>query len=222
MKLPVELVDLSVDAEIECSVEKNMALELFNIAQRTYTEEDLSVVITLFANPLSQVLFQARLRNFSCYAERVVDPLGQDMACILIDNILALKNDDDKIGFFFEQMRLLKPLPFSQRETIEYLYDSMDSFMMQVVSSRVTSYLDMNPTARKQQVYNALKYQIASEIEEKDLFCQRRYNQLMIEIETYLNKIMPNSLLQQTSFFISERTISDAPDTARSIKESRP
>ena len=112
MKLPVELVDLSVDAEIECSVEKNMALELFNIAQRTYTEEDLSVVITLFANPLSPVLSQARLRNFSCYAERVVDALGQAMACILVHNILSLRTADDKIGLFFEPMRLLQPLRF--------------------------------------------------------------------------------------------------------------
>ncbi len=149
MELPVELVDLSVDTEIECSVEKEMALELFDIAQRKYTEEQLSVFVTLFANPLCRVLFQARKRSFSPYVETVAEPLDRDTACSLIDNILALKNDESKNELFFEEMQKLKPLPLSQTLTIEYMHGSVEIFMDQVVSSHVTPYLQMNPTAPK-------------------------------------------------------------------------
>ena len=160
------------------------AVELYEIAQRTDRPEHL----TIFENPLCKTMFLARTRCFSDYVESVRDPLTQREANRIIDTLSEITDEEERVEFFFDEMRRLKPFPSSQRETVEYQYGSQDDFMKGVISSYVEPYLEARPAAKFKQLYQELRYEIASEIEEKDFCCTRRYPLLMAEIKKYIEE----------------------------------
>lgn len=188
-------------------IQTSMAFEVFEIAGRTPAQNELQIFLRLFANPLCETMFLARKRVFSDYQEDTPELLSQAHACELIEHILNLESEESRVECFFEQMREIKPLPLSQRDTIEYQYGAAENFMMLMVEPRLREYLQKHQGTGLNKIHDDLKYEIASEIEKNDLCCSRTYRQLMSEIKNYLRKYLLEVLYEDEApgFFSAKR-----------------
>lgn len=184
-------------------IQTRMASEVFKIAGRVPTQNELQIFSRLFANPLCEIMFLARKRVFSDYQEDTPELLSQAHACKLIEHILNLESEESRVEFFFDQMREIKPSPLSQRDTIEYQYGTTESFMALMVQPCLREYLQKHQGTELNKIHDALRYEIASEIEKNDLCCSRTYRQLMNEIKNYLREVLYKD--EAPSFFSAKR-----------------
>src|SRR3990167_6531319 len=73
------------------------AIVLFDRSKFPYHQDHMDafqIVASILANPLSQTIFEARLRHFSDYSEPS-DPLSLKDAAKIISQLVALKNQED-------------------------------------------------------------------------------------------------------------------------------
>lgn len=181
---------------------------LFKHCQLSYTKEDFKL-FALFAsilnNPLCKTIFDARLRHFAEMSEPKKDPLLQwdkATASDFIKKLNAADSYDQKIEAFYDYFIAFRPLPCSQKYIVEIdleeqIVSALTFFLQQMINA-VNTQEDYNNTfaliktlkykGGTREVFDAIKYEIASSIESEDMCSFRTFKDHMLAISTLLQQ----------------------------------
>ncbi len=180
------------------------AMTLFDLSGQPYTKEQfkaLEILISVLANRLCQIIFDARLRNSSDYSE-LSEPLSADAAVSILSQLQTVQNQEKRIALFFDFFADFRQLPPGQDDLVQVdvaeevtkVLRDYCSLMVAAVDSQ-QDYLRASKTLRElqknggnQALFDDLKYRIASAIEFADLCSMRQYEPLMDEIRQALMK----------------------------------
>lgn len=186
----------------------NRALTLFDLSGYRYTPEHFpkfSVIAKVLANPLCQTIFDSRWRSFSDYTE-ISEPLNSTDADEIINQLIGLVAEEDKIRTFFDFFASLRPFPPSQKYIVDInIEDKVTTALMSFCKSKIAAIASnedslqvqaMITTLRKKggdnAIFDTIKYEVASDIELEDLYSMRKYEDLMDEIWSALNQPQPH------------------------------
>lgn len=186
----------------------NRAVTLFDLSSRDYRKEHFPlfrVLTHVFANPLCQTIFDARLRCFSDYYVPL-EPLNSLHADFIINQLYFLNDDESRVCTFFDFFSEFRSFPGSQKYIIEVNTDDhvtreLDFYFQSKIETieNKEDYFwvrEMITKVRTQGgdkvIFEKIKYNVASAIEAEDFCSTRNFNQLMHQIEKALFKPQPN------------------------------
>ncbi|KTC92334.1 hypothetical protein [Legionella cincinnatiensis] len=182
----------------------NGALTLFDLSSYSYKPEHFpkfSAIAKVLANPLCQTIFESRWRSFSDYAV-IAEPLNSTDADEIINRLISTVDEETKIHIFFDFLTSFRPFPPSQKYIVDVnIGDKVTTALTNYCKSRIAASVsdenslavrEMITTLRKKGgnkiIFDAIKYEVASEIESEDLCSTRKYEDLMDEIWSALNQ----------------------------------
>ncbi len=195
------------------------AMTLFDRRQYGYSEENLKslgILSSVLGNPLSRVIFDARLRCFSDY-EMPSDPVSSQSADEIIQRVTSLENQEARVKEFFNYFTDYRPLPPSQDYIVDInvhdlIVSKLESYCHEKINfadtfhalSQVKQMIKtLSEAGGNQDIFNAIKYDVASIIESEDLCSMRNYDDLMQAVWGELNK--PQIEMRDLSDDIDER-----------------
>jgi hypothetical protein len=162
------------------------AISLFDLSSFSYKQEHfqkLSILTRVLANPLCQTIFDARLRGFSDYSE-ISEPLRSTEADEIINQLADLVDEETKVRIFFDFFVSFRPFPPSQKYIVDV--DVVDKVAGVLQAPEMKETIRMKDGVKN--VFDRIKYGIASDIESEDLCSIRKYKDLMNEIWSALNQ----------------------------------
>lgn len=156
--------------------------------------EYFRVLAQVLANPLSQTIYDARLRTFSDYASPI-GPLDQSLANHIIEQLQPLYAAQ-RYRAFFDFFAHLRPLPYSQRGMFEvdfslYVTNTLERYCRNQIASMqhhedyhktYAMIKKLRRTGGDMAIFDDIKYQVASDIESEDHHSSRTYDTLMQSI----------------------------------------
>lgn len=200
IELPFMLAFIAKEIKVEGLHD---ALTLFNLSGLDYSSANLallSMLTTLFANPLSRTIFAARLRGFCMMAEKK-EPLTAETAHDIISKCFSAKAED-RVSVFFDYLINFRSNACSQLDLVEInvsqlVAQALKTYCKQVIGAIESQddYLQAKKlietlitTGGDDSHFEKIKYDVAEIIESTDLFSTRNYEQLMDEIKAALTR----------------------------------
>ncbi|WP_058533613.1 hypothetical protein [Legionella saoudiensis] len=189
------------------------AITLFDLSSFNYHEEHLlklSVLTQVLANPLCQTIFDARLRSFSDYTIPT-EPLRPQDANRIIQQLCNLQHEESRIRTFFNFFAEFRPIPCSQDylteiDCADQVVRALELYCITKITA-IRSYQDrmnmkemillLQKQGGNRIHFEAIKYQVASVLEEENWGSTKNYDQLMHEIWQAL--IQPQTALSDFS-----------------------
>ncbi|EHL32174.1 hypothetical protein [Legionella drancourtii] len=183
----------------------NDALTLFSHSHFTYKKEHFNtfaILTSVLANPLCQIIFDARLRGFSDYS-LLSEPLeNYEIAHSIIQQLSKLNNQEEQVAVFFDFFTDYRPFPASQTYTVEIdIAMEVESELRAYCQAKIDTINNKHDYLRAKQLiekintkggsidlFNEIKYKVASAIENKDMCSARNYQQHMNAIHQVLMK----------------------------------
>ena len=183
-------------------------LELFQLSNFNYLSQPFSAflnIMQILSNPLCQIIFKARLSCFSTDA-LTAEPLTTNDADTILIELSSSANEENKISNFFNYLarfRRFSPMFQLLDETLDcdnQVNRFLSSWCFKQVNSVTTraQYLQLHKLiATLQQkgadneLFSTVKYKIASQIVNKDLYSTWTYEKLMSEIKKAISKPQP-------------------------------
>lgn len=174
------------------------ALTLFELSHYDFSHDHLPlfcVLTDVLAIPLCQTIFDARCRVNSDY-DSPRDPINSFIADTIIDELVALPDEESKVRTFFNFFAKFRTLPASQKYMIDLDVASLvTTALTNDCEAVIHAIQTRDDFVRAQQmiknlkvkggdkaVFDRIKYSVASAIESMDWYSTRSYEQLMEEI----------------------------------------
>lgn len=181
----------------------NDALTLFNHSQFTYKQEyfnAFALLTSVLANPLCQIIFEARLRCFSDYSSPSEPLRHPKIADSIIQQLNKLDSQEERIAVFFDFFTDYRPFPNSQCYIVEINVEmevelALGTYCLAQIAmiSNKQDYLrtkqlleKINTKGGSIDLFNEIKYQVAYAIEDKDMCSTRDYQKHMTDIHQAL------------------------------------
>jgi hypothetical protein len=175
------------------------AITFFEHSPYTYKKDHLHILAMLtevLANPLSQVIFDARTRTSGDYTEPAEPLRDKSLAQAVIQALLKCKSYEERISVFFDSFVVHRPSQASLRHFVEInveeiVTSQLNNYCLEQVQSITTKedYLrvkalinKLHTTGGDQPVIDAIKYNAASFVESEDIYSSRNYEAHMEEI----------------------------------------
>lgn len=183
----------------------NDTLILFTHSHFTYRKENFNtfaILTSVLANPLCQIIFDARLRGFSDYSLPSEPLENSEVADSIIQQLSKLSNQEEQVAVFFNFFTNYRPFPASQAYIVEIdIAMEVESALSAYCQAKIDTINNKHDYLRAKQLiekintkggsidlFNEIKYKVASAIENKDMCSARNYQQHMNDIHQVLMK----------------------------------
>lgn len=203
-----------------CPAGLSGALELFELSSLSPMDNlnRVDLLSQTLANPLCQVIFNARLRLFSDYSEGS-ECLGVTQANQLIEITCSSTVADTRVKNFFDYMAQYRPCPPTQKYMVDIDFqDEVCSALRReyeaLAESRgpdealhaIEASLDACQNHQMDSsLFDTIKYSVASQVESTDYYSMRGYDDLMRSIWEALQSFQIESLLMEIDLGVSRR-----------------
>lgn len=197
------------------------ALFLFGRSQFDFSQENLPMFCALtevLAIPLCQTIFDARTRAQSDY-DIPSEPIRLPIANDIVNQLVALPDEESKVRTFFNFFTRFRPMPSSQKYMVEIDVASMVvAVLSKDCETTIHSIQCRDDLLKAQQRikklklrggdkedFDKIKYEVGNWIESMDWYSTRSYEQLMEEIWQALS--VPQAELSSFTELFEETTV---------------
>ena len=185
------------------------AFLIFQYSKYQMDQENFPAFImlaNLLDNPLCQTIFQSRLRVFSDYSTPSEPLNSAGVANTLINQLLLLEHTAEQIEVFFDYFAAFRPFPGSQKYMVFIDVDSevsaeLDNYCEMLISEIetvqdykkvVAKINNLRENGGNDEIFNYIKYDVASSIEEQDMCSLRSFKDHMQSIKKAVMRPQPN------------------------------